>query len=106
MASWKSKAVGDGVDALPASQRLHESFFQFAKLGNLPAGIAVFARYDLRENVVTWWFSPEAEMLALAYGATDCEKPEPEEGFSLLVGDARGWDIHFPGYVPSRRRRD
>jgi hypothetical protein len=37
------------------------------------------------------YFTPSAILLAQAFGA----KPE-SEGRSLIVGDARAWDTHFP----------
>ena len=104
MTSWHSKEVGDGVAALAPTQKLHEAFFNMAKTGSLAPGFGVFARYDFEANMVTWYFSPESELLALAFGATPCEKPVPQEGLALSVGDQRSWQIHFPGYSPSRRR--
>lgn len=99
MATWHSKDVGDGSQAFEPSRRLHDDFFSLASIGGLSAGIAVFSRYDLRRNVVTWYFSPEAELLAKTYGAIPCAKPTPTEGFGLSVGDMRAWEVHFPGYL-------
>jgi hypothetical protein len=103
MTTWHSKDVADGIEAFEPSQRLHEAFFVLAKAGGVPAGLGVFSRYDLRANVVTWYFSPEAALLAKTFGAVPCEKPTPTEGFGLSVGDARCWEIHFPGYITRRR---
>jgi hypothetical protein len=103
MTTWHSKNVGDGIEAFEPSSKLHEAFFALAKAGGLSPSIGVFSRYDLRANVVTWYFSPEAALLAQAFSAAPCEKPTPEPGFGLLVGDMRSWEAHFPGYVPSRR---
>jgi hypothetical protein len=105
MTTWHSKDVGDGVEAFEPTSKLHEAFFAFAvaKGRDLPATIGIFSRYDLRANVVTWYFSPEASLLAQAFHAVPCEKPVPESGFGLSAGDVRSWEAHFPGYVPSRR---
>jgi len=106
MYTWHSKAVGDGVAAFQPAMQLHQAFLTMATTsGGVPANAAVFSHYDLHANVVTWYFSPEAESLGKAFGATPCEKPTPSKGFGLLVGDARSWEAHFPGYVASRRRR-
>jgi hypothetical protein len=105
MTTWHSKEVGDGIEAFEPSSRLHEAFFALAKAGGVPPGTGVFSHYDLRANVVTWYFSPEATLLAKGFGASPCDKPIPTEGFGLSVGDARSWEIHFPGYI-TRRRRD
>lgn len=102
-ATWHTKDVGDGVDAAGPSLKLHEAFFHLVKSGGMPASAAGFGRYDLWANVLTWWFTPQASMLAQAFEAAPCEKPIPEPGFSFLVGDPRAWQVHFPGYIPSRR---
>lgn len=102
MKNWYRKDVGDGVAAYGPSGKLFEAFEVLAARG-LPPNISVFSRYDLMKNVVTWWFSPEAQALAQAFGAEPCEKPQPAEGFGLLVGDANAWEGHFPGYIASRR---
>lgn len=103
MASWHSKDVGDGLSALGPSSRLHEAFIALVKAGHTPPGIGVFSRYDLRANTVTWYFSPDAELLAKSFGASPCEKPTPNKGFALSVGDSRSWEIHFPGYLSGQR---
>ena len=104
MTSWHSKDVGDGVEALPQVQRLHQAFIALTKAGGLSPTIGVFSVYDLRANVVTWYFSPEAALLAQAFHATPCEKPNPTGDFALAVGDARAWGYHFPDYRPQRSR--
>lgn len=106
MTTWHSRAMGDGVEAFEPSMQLHETFIAFARArGGVPAHAAVFSRYDLQANIVTWYFSPEATTLAKAFGAAPCEKPISAEGFGLLSGDARAWEAHFPGYIVSRRMR-
>jgi hypothetical protein len=57
--------------------------------------MAVFSRYDLAANLVTVYFSPGAEVLAKAFGAQPSAKPNSER-LTLLVGDARAWDLFFP----------
>lgn len=105
MSPWHSKAVGDGVQAFQPAMQLHQAFLALVQAGGVPANAAVFSYYDLHANVVTWYFTPEATTLAKAFGAIECEKPVPQEGFGLLSGDGRAWETHFPGYVASRRRR-
>lgn len=104
MNTWHSKDVGDGFAALRLSQKLHDAFIALIESGQVPDELSVFARYDLRANVVTWYFSPRAEILAMGFGATPCEKPVPTKGFALTVGDARSWEIHFPDYLLNRSR--
>lgn len=100
--TWYSKEMGDGVESYAPSQRLFDAFTAFAGAGSVPRGIGVFSNYDLQRNVVTWYFSPEADVLGKAFGASPCAKPTPAHGFGLLVGSALSWDEHFPGYVGGR----
>ena len=65
--------------------------------------VAVFAQYDIGAKRVTVYFTPSASVLASAFGAAPCAKPEPAEGFSLLVGDAQSLQVHFPGSSESGR---
>lgn len=108
MDSWQRKDVGDGVAAFQPSMELHKAFFALATARGghiIEQGFGVFSYYDLSENMVTWYFSPEASTLAKMFGASPCEKPSPTPGFGLLAGDARSWEVHFPGYVASRHQR-
>ncbi len=105
MNTWNSKAVGDGVAAFQPSTQLHQKFLAMAMVsGGVPENAAVFSCYDLDANVVTWYFSPEANNLAKMFEATPCNKPTPSKGFGLLVGDGRSWEAHFPNYLVSNRR--
>ena len=67
---------------------------------------AVFAQYDVGGASVTVYFPPSAEPLAKSFGAVPCEKPVPNERFTLLAGDeTRAWDAHFPGYLTKQKAR-
>jgi len=96
MTSWYSKDLGDGVAAFAPSGQIQEAFLRFAVSGVAPHELAVFSRYDLERNVVTAYFTPAAEVMAQELGAVPCQKPIRTEGFGLLVGDTRAWDIFFP----------
>ncbi|WP_049631992.1 hypothetical protein [Cellvibrio sp. pealriver] len=98
MSNWYFKELGDGVAAFGPSTKIHEVFIQLAQSGMDMMEIAVFSHYDLKRNMVTLYFTPEAEILARSYGASTCEKPEPKEGFSLLVGEFGILKKHFPNY--------
>ena len=107
MAVWYSKDLGDGVDAFEPTTQIQNAFLALARAqtqtGHYSFDAAVFSRYDLDTNVVRVYFSPSAQLLATAFGATLCEKPTPTEGLALLAGDARAWEEHFPGYLKRRR---
>lgn len=102
-----SKQLGDGVDAFGPMNTIHEAFFALAKAtvvaGEDFSDLAVFSNYDLGENMVTVYFSPNAGILARAFKATPCTKPIPTEMFGLLVGNANSWETYFPGYLECLR---
>ena len=79
-----------------------EAFDTLIMAGRCSSDAAVFSRYDLETNVVTVYFTPLAELLAKRFGAVPCEKPIPKKGFSLIVGDVRTLEAHFPGYLAER----
>ena len=101
MASWHSKELGDGVEAYEPTQKIEQAFLTLA--GHYSSDAAVFSRYDLETNVVTFYFTPPAELLAKKFGAVPCEKPIPKEGFGLKFGDDSLWEVYFPGYRAHRQ---
>ena len=107
MSGWHSKVLGDGVEAFVPTSKIQAAFLTLAqsqaRTGHYPTDAAVFSRYDSKTNVVTVYFTPSAELLAVAFGAVPCEKPGPIGDFGLIVGDARAWEAHFPGHLERRR---
>jgi hypothetical protein len=53
MSTWFRKEVGDGIDAAPVTDRIHDLWQRLVKLRAMTMEAAVFSRYDLRANVVT-----------------------------------------------------
>jgi DhnA family fructose-bisphosphate aldolase class Ia len=98
--TWFSKNVGDGVAAFGPTHRVTAAFVALAGDHSVSADAAIFSRYDVPTNVVTLYFSPTADIMATAFGATPCTKPNPDRDLALLVGDFNSWSIHFPGYDP------
>jgi hypothetical protein len=91
METWRCKALGDG-----ASRRIQQMFQPIFVASGQPSHMAVFSRYDRKANVVTAYFSPGASRLAAFFKAEPCDKPA-SDGIGLLVGNARCWEIYFPG---------
>ena len=109
MTSWHSKELGDGVQASQPTLAIIEAFLAIA-LGHARAGrevrdAAVFSHSEPGASRVTVYFTPSAELLATRFDALPCEKPVPAPGFSLIAGDERVWDAHFPGYRAARQSR-
>jgi len=96
MATWYSKALGDGIDSLKPTTQIQEAYLALDEVARLPVDCAVFSYYDMRTNIVTVYFSPTAKHLADLFDASPCAKPKNKEGFGLIVGDMRAWDLLFP----------
>ena len=96
MTQWFSKDLGDGVQSRAPSNQIQEAFIPLFAAAGQPIDMAVFSRYDLKNNVVTIYFSPGASALANMFGGTACEKPKNEGRLALLVGDGRCWDLFYP----------
>jgi hypothetical protein len=95
MSSWKSLALGDALTALTACEDIKEKFPRLAE----SAESAVFKRHDSETTLhceVTVYFSPAAEELALAFGASACARPS-RDGLELLAGNPACWKILFSG---------
>jgi len=99
MNTWYRKDLGDGIAAFGPTKTIQDAFIKLAELQGLSSDLAVFSKYDLQSNNVTVYFTPSAKLLAEDFNAKPCEKPTPQDHLSLLVGDARSWEVHFPGYL-------
>ncbi len=96
MNDWHSLDLGDGVQAFEPTQAIMNAYGQAYLNAGSPEDMAVFSRYDLKTNIVTVYFSPAATQLAESFGAKRVDKPIQDEHLSLLVGNAKSFDIHFP----------
>lgn len=96
METWHKLEVGDGTQAYGPSLKVQDDFLTMASSGSSKEYCAIFSCYDLTKNIVTWYFTPDASSLATLYRASACEKPELQEGFSLLVGNNASWSKYFP----------
>ena len=96
MDTWYSVDLGDGVAAYKPTSEMQEKFFLFLAAAGAPHDMALFSKYDHKKNIVTAYFTPSAQKIANLYDATPCDKPSYDDELSLLVGDARVWDIFYP----------
>ncbi|MGA2331313.1 MAG: hypothetical protein ABSG75_06085 [Syntrophales bacterium] len=96
MTQWYSKDLGDGREAYAPSDQIQTAFLLLFAAAGQPIDMAVFSRYDLEKNIVTVYFAPGASALAEMFGAQPCEKPGKDGRLSLLVGDARCWQLFYP----------
>lgn len=99
METWYKLEVGDGTQAYGPSLKAQEDFFTLVSTGSSKEYCAIFSYYDLTKKLITWYFTPDASNLATLYRASACEKPEPQEGFSLLVGNNASWNKYFPDHI-------
>lgn len=81
---------------------LQKYWIAMAKAGKLleiPPGASLWSRYDLEENVVTLYLSPELESLASELQFVPCDPPA-RNGIGMLFGAPDAWAVHFKGYEP------
>ena len=74
-----------------------------AQTGIMVTDEAVFSATESDGELVTVYFTPTTEVLAHQFQAVACEKPVPvSRKFSLLAGDQRAWEAHFPEYLEKK----
>ena len=108
MGTWYCRELGDGVQAHAPSIAILQAFMEIAlakaATGRMVTDEAVFSETELGAQRVTVYFTPTAAPLAQQFDAVPCEKPVPRSRrFSLLAGDQRAWEAHFPGHLHERR---
>ena len=100
MTGWRSKTLGNGVEAYSPTVEIIEAMAHAIAharmIGQHIHDVAIFSQDDPETNLVTVYFTPSAEAVAVRFGATPCEKPVSTGDFSLLVGEATAWEAHFP----------
>lgn len=89
MSTWHKLNLGNGADAEPQTRQIRQTAFgAMAALPNA-SGFAIYSRYDLEADNVEVYFSPEAHMVAKAFGAEPCARPSNKKlRLGLLFGDA------------------
>jgi len=102
LTSWYSKRMGGGVAAFGPTNKVTDAFAALASNHSVSADAAIFSRYDAATNAVTIYFSPTADVMATALGASPCPKPTPDPDLVLVVGDFSSWAIHFPWHKPGK----
>lgn len=95
MSQWYCKELGDGIQAFAPSDEIQNSFVPVFTAAGQPIDLAIFSRYDLKENKVTVYFSPAAVSLAKSFNATPCQKPTLKD-LALFLGDQRSIGVLFP----------
>jgi hypothetical protein len=96
MSTWHERNLGDLVAALRPSKAIMDAFQPAFDAAGRPLDMAVFSRDDLIFGIATVIFSPRAIALAKQFGARPCDKPQWGGDLSLLVGDKRALEIHYP----------
>lgn len=107
MSEWQKSEIGGSAAALGFSNELMNAVIAYgvSVRGQIPAGFGVFSTYDIQNDTVVWFFSPEAALLARQFRGTPTEKPTPSDGFGLLAGNQSSTMIHFPAYFSRHRGR-
>lgn len=109
MSTWQKLSFSDRDAESLAFFKLEKAFMAWAAAhpgAAVPHGSGIFATLDDETNHHSWYFSPDVEVLGLAFNAQPCEKPAPHRNlFRLLVGESRSTMIHFPEIFDSKRPR-
>jgi hypothetical protein len=105
MTGWQKCEMRDGVPVFASSQALLRAVKEHGVSMSeaIPPGFGVFHIYDVQENSVTWYFSPEAAVLAPQFGGKPCDKPACVKGLVLLAGSQASTMLYFPDYFAKRR---
>jgi len=102
MNKWYSREFIQGEAARSATDKINKLYLSLTRSTGVSRYVAVFCRYDMKLDRTTIFFSPQATVLADAFGARPCDKPIPEHQLQLLAGNSKSWEIHFPSHKPVR----
>ncbi len=93
---WYSKPLGDGMWANIPSEEIKQIFQPLFESAGRPAEMAIFTRHEEGSLHCEWiaYFSPAADAVAQAVGASVCAKPA-REGLTLLAGSDQCWPALF-----------
>lgn len=96
MSPWRSKSLGDGVWASVPSGEIELLIQPLFESAGKPVEMAVFTRHEEGSLHCKWvaYFSPAAEEIAVAVGASPCGRPV-KEGLYLLTGNEGCWAALF-----------
>lgn len=105
MTGWQKCEMRSGVPVFASSQELMKTVREYSVSLHdaIPPSFGVFHIYDVQDNSMTWYFSPEAAVLARQVGGEPCKKPVFAMGFGLLAGNKASAMLYFPDYFAKRR---
>lgn len=84
--NWHHLYVADTDNAKRTAEQIHQAIFALVAVGAMDA--AAFSKIDDERAGTHFFFSPQAEKPALAFGAAPCKTPESrQEVGGLLFGD-------------------
>lgn len=98
MGTWFTSNLGDAMLAGESLDRIRTLFMSKYESDGSSNDMAVFIRHESEGRLhceVKIYFSPAAEDLAKAVGASACNKPSPG-GLGLLAGSKESWPVFFP----------
>jgi hypothetical protein len=92
MRTWHKKSVEDQDTAAEMQRRVQDAFVSISVTEDDASRVAVF----FHEEMLTFYFSPEAATIAVLLGALPCEPPARDH-IALVVGDESWcWESLFP----------
>jgi len=95
MDTWHSLNLGDAIEAAQPLSKIKEAIMLLLFASGGTPDIIAFSRENPETNIMTAYFPPAASDVAIAFGATPCERPT-RDGLIPIFGDQRAWEIYYP----------
>lgn len=87
MNKWRELIIGDIGDGALVSSKASAAMARFVMAGG-SCDAALFSKTSNQENSMRLLFTPQAKIVALSFGATECETPQSHaEIGGLVFGD-------------------
>lgn len=97
--TWYTCNLGDAMLAGEVLDEIRESCLSASDRLDKSGNMAVFVRHESEGRLhceVHVYFSPAAADVAMAFGASACTQPSPQD-LGLLAGPDSAWQALFPG---------
>jgi len=91
---WHKLVVDNFLNTESTGKSIAEGVFEL-NIITKSTSATVFSKFDQAQGNTTYYFSPEAEAVAIAHKASPCEKPSKTAVGKIIIGDESAFDRHF-----------
>ena len=106
MHTWYKKELGIAMRAADSTEELFAALKSYESVKGLPINAAILGRYDRNTDLITAYFTPEADEFAERLGAEPCAMPVQDGRLTFCAGDRDGFDFHYGGEAGHTGRDD